>query len=411
MLRYFKFSNFKSFKDNTLLDLRAKNITDHKNQINKVSSDKNIKIVSIFGLNSAGKSNIYSAFKHMSLYVINSFAFEDINNKKRFKTPYFAFDKTSSEIPTKFEVSCITAFKGKKKIINYSFSIKNNKVDEEMLKIRAISSKNYTTIFKRQGLDLHSEYKEFLNHITNLKQALTNNTLVVSLGAKLNIEFLSSVRDWFLNNNVINFGNDIESLVTEANLPDCLIDDNENNPTKAKLIKYLRCFDNNIVDFDVKELPSDDEESRNYYVDVVYKIDDNRDVSIPLADLSAGTRKMFSLFQFILDTVNNNSVLFIDEINAKIHPYLHKFIIQVFENAKESNAQLIFTTHETWLLYEKLIRRDGFYFTEKQNFTSTIVSLFDCIDDKGNRIRKDANFLEYYLKNKSGNSIETENIF
>jgi AAA15 family ATPase/GTPase len=410
MLRYFRFSNYKSFRDEALLDLRAKNITEHKQQLTKISSDKSIKIISIFGLNSAGKSNIYSAFKHMSMYVINSFSFEDNNSKKGFKTPNFIFDTKYLEVPTKFEVSFVGNFRGKKRVIKYSFSIKRNIVEQETLWVRAISNKKYTLIYDRFGLMVKSDNKDFLRHMNNLNQALKENVLVASLGAKLNIELLLNLRDWFLNNNVINFGNEMESLVRETNLPDCLVD-GHNNPVKEKLIKYIRCFDHNIVDFDVKELPSDEDNSRTFYVDVVYKNSKGEIVKLPLAELSAGTRKMFSLFQYLVDTLENGGVLFIDEINAKIHPYLHKFIINIFENDNHSNAQLIFTTHETWLLPERLIRRDGFYFVEKHNFTSTLISLFDCKDEKGNRIRKDANFLEYYLKNKSGNDISTEEIF
>jgi AAA15 family ATPase/GTPase len=412
MLRYFKFANYKSFKNETILDLRAKNVSEHKNQVSKIGIDKNLNIVSIFGLNSVGKSNVYSAFKHMSLYVINSFTFDDNNKKKTPKTPYFIFEDKYLDIPTKFEVSFIGKYGNLKKVINYSFQIKNNRIEKESLRIRAISSKKYTNIFERNHLGIKSKHKEFINYLQNLNQAISDNVLVVSLGAKLNIESLSDIRNWFLNNNVINFGNEIEILVRDINLPECLIGDGENNTrVKNKLIKYLSCFDKNIVDFDVKELPSAEDEPRTFYVDVVYKNSQGKDVKIPLVELSAGTRKMFSLFQYLLETLEEGGVLFVDEINAKIHPYLHQFIIKLFENENKSNAQLIFTTHETWLLYEKLIRRDGFYFVEKNNFESTLVSLFDCKNSKGNRIRKDANFLDYYLNNKSGSKICSENIF
>ncbi|BDR84438.1 AAA family ATPase [Clostridium tetani] len=412
MLRYFKFSNYKSFKHETILDLRAKNISEHKGQVSKIGTDKNLTIVSLFGLNSAGKSNIYSAFKHMSLYVINSFAFDDTNKKKALKTPSFIFDKEYLDIPTKFEVSFIGKYKHLRKVINYSFHIKNNKIAKESLYIRSISSKKYTTIFERNNLDIKSKDKDFINYLENLKQAITDNALIVSLGSKLNIESLSDIRNWFLNNNVINFGNEMETLVRQINLPECLIDNNENNnQVKNKLIKYLSCFDENIVDFHVKELPSPEDEPRTFYVGVIYKNNEGEDIEIPLAELSAGTRKMFFLFQYLLETLEDGGVLFVDELNAKIHPYLHQFIIKLFENDNKANAQLIFTTHETWLLYEKLLRRDSFYFVEKSNFESTLVSLFNCKDSKGNRIRKDANFLDYYLNNKSGSKICCENIF
>ena len=47
-----------------------------------------------------------------------------------------------------------------------------------------------------------------------------------------------------------------------------------------------------------------------------------------------------------------SSTIFVDELNIKLHPLLLKFIIDLFyEN--ESQAQLIYTTHDTTLLDKK----------------------------------------------------------
>ena len=52
-----------------------------------------------------------------------------------------------------------------------------------------------------------------------------------------------------------------------------------------------------------------------------------------------------------------------------------------------NHAQLIFTTHDTWLLSNQLLRRDEIWFTDKdEDGLSTLYSLADFVDEDGSRI-------------------------
>ena len=69
----------------------------------------------------------------------------------------------------------------------------------------------------------------------------------------------------------------------------------------------------------------------------------------------------------------------------------------------EFNAQLIFTTHDTWQLSNQLLRRDEIWFTEKdKQGVSTLYSLADFIDEDDTRIRKDESYEKNYLLGKYG---------
>jgi AAA15 family ATPase/GTPase len=59
----------------------------------------------------------------------------------------------------------------------------------------------------------------------------------------------------------------------------------------------------------------------------------------------------------------------------------------------KSNAQLLFTSHDTNLMSPSLMRRDQFYFAEKDTKEST--RLYSLAELKG--IRKDADFAKHYL--------------
>lgn len=59
--------------------------------------------------------------------------------------------------------------------------------------------------------------------------------------------------------------------------------------------------------------------------------------------------------------------MFIDELGANMHPMLTRALIQLLHRPPGSNprAQLIFTTHDTALLDQSILRRDQIWFTEK----------------------------------------------
>ena len=63
----------------------------------------------------------------------------------------------------------------------------------------------------------------------------------------------------------------------------------------------------------------------------------------------------------------------------------------------------MFTTHDTWQLSNKLLRRDEIWFVEKdEEGVSTLYSLADFVDEDGTRIRKDENYEKNYLIGKYG---------
>jgi len=67
------------------------------------------------------------------------------------------------------------------------------------------------------------------------------------------------------------------------------------------------------------------------------------------------------------------------------------------------NAQLVFTTHDSWQLSNNLLRRDEIWFTEKDgNGVSVLYSLADFVDEDGIKIRKDESYEKNYLLGKYG---------
>lgn len=76
---------------------------------------------------------------------------------------------------------------------------------------------------------------------------------------------------------------------------------------------------------------------------------------------------MFGFAGPIIDVLEKGYTLFIDELDVNLHPKLVEFIVKLF-NSKENNpnnAQLVFTSHDVYVLDQNNFRRDQIWFCEK----------------------------------------------
>lgn len=97
--------------------------------------------------------------------------------------------------------------------------------------------------------------------------------------------------------------------------------------------------------------------------------------------------------------------VFIDELNARLHPLLVRNFVLTFLNPEinKNHAQLLFTTHDTWQLSNQLLRRDEIWFVKKdERGVSELYSLADFVDEEGARIRKDESYEKNYMVGKYG---------
>lgn len=407
MLIQFRFKNFKSFKDDTILDLSATKITEHSDRVVQAGNEKVLSTAAIFGANASGKSNVIEAFRFMATYVIESFAFGGEGDEKKSKTKKlkhtpFLFDKESRDSESSFEVYFITSEETGCKSYNYGFTLEQNGVVEEWLNTKSKTARTYKSVFyrNRDELDL-SGLPAKSQEIIRL--TLERETLIVSLGAKLKISKLKCIRDWFYNTNFANFGNPLENAFLSSLIPDGFADSKD---VQQKVVDYFATFDSSIVGFNVEVIKGDDEDSRHVRIDAMHKVIGSDELSsIPLEEESDGTLKMFALYPALQDTLESGGVLFVDELNARLHPLLVRGFLITFLNptTNPKHAQLVFTTHDSWQLSNNLLRRDEIWFTEKaQTGVSTLYSLADFVDVDGIKIRKDESYEKNYLLGKYG---------
>ena len=125
---------------------------------------------------------------------------------------------------------------------------------------------------------------------------------------------------------------------------------------------------------------------------------------LPISEESDGTLKMISLYSDIEKCIERGGTIFIDELDAKLHPLLTKYLIQKFhnKNTNPNNAQLIYTTHDVINLRKENFRRDEIWFVEKNiKNESTLYSLVEYKIDNS-KVRNDASYDKDYLLGKYG---------
>ena len=408
MLLQFYFSNYRSFEGEGILDMRASGSNELSSHIRNSLNEKVLPVTAIYGANASGKSSVFEAFRFMAFCVLESLSFSDDNKKNSYKLKVDSFKFSDSrDKPSEFEINYIDK-KGKKELYyNYGFKIDNSGILEEYLafntKTGVKRNEDYTYVFKRernQKLYLDSSIEKFRE---NLEISLKDKTLLVSLGAKLNIDDFIRVRTWFINAEVINFSNSLYGIFLENTLPDNII---ESEKVRKNLVSFINSFDDTIIDIEVEKISAIDEsDSDNYRVFTVHKSDKGTSTArISMNEESSGTKKMFSLYQTLLDVLEKGTVFFADELDIKLHPLLMRNILLTFTDKEKNpnNAQLIFTTHNTIYMDMNLLRRDEIWFVEKDNGVSKLYSLDDITNEKGEKVRKDSNYEKHYLLGNYG---------
>lgn len=139
MLLQFQFSNYKSFKDENVFDMRAGD--EYIGHIRKAGTYDVLPVATIYGANASGKSNFILALSDMAFYVLFSFAFDDqfslgvvdsgwkkFTSRYPFKPYLFQHDKPSS-----YQVYLNQKNGKKEEYLKYGFSVDQKGIVEEWL--------------------------------------------------------------------------------------------------------------------------------------------------------------------------------------------------------------------------------------------------------------------------------------
>ena len=379
-----KLSNFFSVMDEVVLDMRAANIQTKKSkelEENTFSYQKGrlLKTVAIYGANASGKSSIVKAIRACVGMIINS---HNHNENTVFPFAPFKFggaDKLSSFF-IRFNIDGVE--------YEYSFKMTQTQIVKEELYYYPKGRRS--KVFSRDeslGPDKKKVY-DFRDAIARPMDVVANTslkTLFVSRASQMGREVAQKVFRFFYENFILDFYNYNPLLLGR------LLEEN-----KDQLLSVLHIADSDIVNVSSKHelkpyttavfdplnnntiLSMDDIQKTQLIITTYHK----NNPAVPFdfnTEESDGTQRLFFMMLTILDIVKNNKILLVDEIERSLHTRLVEYIISLFN--RSGSAQLIYTTHNTYLLDNSKVRKDQVYFTNKRVDGSTdLYSLYDYKD-------------------------------
>jgi AAA15 family ATPase/GTPase len=296
---------------------------------------------------------------------------------------------------------------------DYGFEILQGEVVKEYLYKRGSRK---TPIFIRNSPD-HKDIKVFtdLKRLSGLKKYARRDNLFLYHARAGNNKIAQIIYDWF--DNVLIFGNDYD-----FNLDPTFDYIKNDKNRKNSVLNFIKDADIQINDIHLKEHTQNDVPSFEVIQsgDIInptftfktkrstltirdilithknYDQDWNRiaDMVTTIYTESAGTIKFVELTGPIVEALESGKIIFIDEIDARLHPLLVKFLVMFFNSNFDNptKAQLICNTHVPILL-EESFRRDQIYFVNKDDYGRS--SLYSLFNFKG--VRKNDKFLKRYL--------------
>lgn len=403
----FKVKNYTSFKNESILDMRATAYVQHASHIINIDEKTNLlKTTALYGANASGKSNLISAMFFFEQYIFSQFMNKKENNdfyvsdqQIEIKLEPFMLSKDKNDA-SEFDI----IFIHNKKQIQYGFECTSKEVLNEWYFI------DDKKVYERKGTDITygNKYQKMLNAYKKIPEGrLYLSVLEYFLDDESKETILGDFISFFMNEyNVFSeiiFESTVKRLAGSVILSEKL---RKNKKYREKVERYLRLIDVGIKRLDVQTEVITNEntgkEKKEKIIRTVHDIYDGNDkiVSEKYFDLqqeSTGTLRFLAYIQNVIEMIDKGGVFIVDEMSARLHPLLTKLIVDIFQASSNTKAQLIFTTHDISLLNNNQFRRDEVMFVDKNEQGAS--SLFALSDMK---VREDATFSKDYLQGKYG---------
>jgi len=411
MLIEFSVGNYLSFKEKVTFSMVASKVVAQykeldENNIIRVDNELNLlKSAAVYGANASGKSNLVKAIGFMQWFVLNSSKETQITDSINVEN--FKLSTETADQPSCFEI----VFLENKRIYRYGFEVNQERVLSEWL--FHVPNVRESQLFKR--VEDEVKIKQIFKEGDGIISKTRKNALFISVVAQFNGAISQKILLFFARKlNVISgLHSDMYRSFTIEYF----------KKNRFNIIKLIQKFDLGIDDInittrrvlpeDLSEIPeefrklilsSDTLQSHNIQT-FHKKYDSEGEATSSLEQFnldkneSEGTKKLFAFAGPILETLRKGEVIIIDELDARLHPLITRTIIDLF-NSNETNinnAQLIFMTHDTNLLSDKIFRRDQIWFTEKDRKGST--DLYSLVEYK---VESDTSFESDYIKGRYG---------
>ena len=410
MLIRFTVKNFLSFNEEQEFSMISGKVRSKMHHLIKDRKLSLLKFAAIYGANASGKSNLVSAMDFAKATVVHEIPVDIMN-------AYCRTNPVNKNAPSSFEFEIKLADKA----YEYGFDIvvSESSIHREWLyqlnqngthrEIFVRDSKNETVTFNK---DFSKETRQILDTYAN--NMISNDSVLFLTEMNRNkgdlykkekeLTQFNEIYHWFKEQLVINYPNQPMSpayFMEDGNLT-------EINTAISSLGLGVRHVRFDIGDMDelrkfvspmlLKKILEDlkkknlarmkqggevkgvmlrgdremfllniDSENQAIKVQKLVFDHEKEGTSFDVSEESDGTRRVLDLIELLISAkIGTNKVYVIDEINRSLHPQLtYRLIAKFLELAKDTEIQLIVTTHEAHLMDFNLLRRDEIWFVNK----------------------------------------------
>lgn len=387
MLCQFSFQNFKSYKAETTFDFQAAAIPEFgASLLGEEKGGKLLPVGVVYGPNGGGKSNLLQALSCLITTVVKPIhdlekTRENIVIQQKAECEPFLFDDISCNDPTKLEVY----FRQGKSEYRYCLVLKEDEVVSEALYWRTIGGKRTGMVFERKESDIRlgaSINKASINKSVNPKMPYLS-----FLAINYDIPVIAEVQKWFESCVIRNYANPVV---------DSTVMISKNEDVKKRIVQAL-----NDMGIDLTGYRFDENEKQLYTQRTV----NGKNYELKFMDESDGTQKLIAVLPVLLMALREGRLVIIDELDAKLHPKLLRYVIAMFKNPKlnQNGAQLIFTSHDVTTMRNTVFRRDEIWFAaENEKHESEIYSLYEIRREDNERVNNTAAYDKQYLEGRYG---------
>ncbi len=384
MLINFTFGNYRSFRDKAVFSLEKHGQTTGlpENSFGDSSLPSKMSLLKsavIYGANASGKSNLIQALMAMQSVVLHS----GLGDREvaLMIEPFALSEKTLGE-PVFFALEMVASGRRDR----YGFECTRDEIVSEWLYAQ---KQRMTLMFAREKDEFvdsspeFAELKAWTKVLSDTELNLPKNALFLSTAARMFAGgACEAVLNWFERTLLIVSAHTYQQYLgaTFAAM--------KNSELAERISRLISKADLGIQKVEAGETDKNNVSrigTTHIIADKTYHFD-------MFHHESAGTQKLFALSASLLDVLKNGKVLFIDELDASLHPLLVSQLIDMFHSGNPANAQMVATTHSPSILTETTLRRDQVWFVGKDNEgSSNLVSLSDFTGIRGNftRITKD----------------------
>ena len=429
MLLRFVVKNLYSFKEETEFNLfpssKAAHHLHHKVQCGDMEA---MRLTAIYGANGAGKSNLVKALQDLKTIVATGNIGQMV-----FQNYKFQFSKASLNEPVSMAIEfCIDGI-----VYYYSLEMDTGIVSYESLSISKKSkdllvferkTNGTQTIKFGEGYSANKSNKLFSNVLQD--KLLVREALLLSFMASNypeEIPDIAKAYQWIVNDLFVLNPKYLKNLALaylfskNPGMSSLLQDVLSGTKTGITSVEVgTRVVDESQLDSGfvkgLKDTPgvpkilqnaADDrinnsivyENGQIVYMEIQpkHQLSDGAEVRMPINFESDGTIRLIEYIPLLYLVLTRDCVVIIDEMERSLHPILIKEIITKISESQTAKGQLIFTTHESCLLDQEILRPDEIWFAQKDTEQAT---QFYPLSDFN--IHKTANIENGYLNGRYG---------